>query len=636
MGIMDDALEDRALEDGAIEEARLDALRRLDLLDTPPSEAFDRITRMAGQIFGLPIAAVSLTDSDRQWFKSRIGVEHNSIPRDGAPCAQVAESAWLLGIPDLLADACYGNSLLARNGVRFYAGAPLVTREGYGLGAMCVLGTEPRQATASELASLTDLAAMVMAQIELQHAFGRIDPLSGLPNRNQFIEDLDDLARNRPQGERRIAVLVDLASSEQLDDIARVAGPNYVDEMVEEAVRAIRSAIGPARKAYHVAATQFAFLALPSVEEQGYAALLARMLGEVRATAKSRFVTATVIGAAPFALGKTAPHDVLRIAHSAAQDARGTETRVSIYSPTRDAAHRRRFALLDAFGAALEKADQLRLVYQPRVDLASGTCIGAEALLRWRHPDLGEVSPGEFIPLVERTSMVRAVTAWVLDTALAQLAAWRDAGISLQFSVNVSAANLREQDLADRVARSLARHALAADRLELEVTESAVMGDTGQALAVLEALAGSGASLAIDDFGTGHSSLAYLQRLPAHVIKIDQSFVRDLAADERRRTLVTTMASLAHEFGYRVVAEGVESRDVLDCVERAGCDEGQGHLFSRPMAPEDFVAWRQEWLRAAADAGWRADSELRRGASLRRPVEAEARGRSRPRVNANG
>ena len=581
--------------DDAMEEARLDALRRLDLLDTPPSEAFDRITRIAGRVFGLPIAAISLTDRERQWYKSRIGVEQTSLPRREAPCSKVVESAKLLVIPNLPDDPDYGDGLLARSGVRFYAGTPLVTREGFCLGAMCVLGTEPRQVTAEELTTLTDLAAMVMAQIELQHAFGRADPLSGLPNRHQFIEDLDDLARNRPPGERHIAVLVDLASPEQLDDAARVAGPGYVDEMVLETAQMIRSAIGPARKAYHVAATQFAFLAQPGVEEEGYTALLARTLSEKRATAKSRFVIATAIGVAPFALGKAAPRDVLRIAHCAAQDARGTETKVSIYSPTRDAAHRRRFALLDAFGAALEGADQLRLVYQPRIDLASGTCVGAEALLRWRHPALGEISPGEFIPIVERTSMVRAATAWVLDAALAQLAAWRDAGLGLQLSINVSAANLLERDLADRVACGLARHALAAGSLELEVTESAVMGDAGQALAVLEAVASSGTSLAIDDFGTGHSSLAYLQRLPAHVIKIDQSFVRDLAADERRRTLVATMASLAHEFGYRVVAEGVETKEVLARVEEAGCDEGQGYLFGRPMAPESFLTWRQEW-----------------------------------------
>lgn len=180
------------------EEARLDALYQLNLLDTAPSATFDRITRMASQIFNLPIAAVSLTDRDRQWFKSRVGVEHTSIPREKAPCAQVAETNEGLVIPDLLADECYANSILAGTGVRFYAGVPLVTREGFGLGSLCVLGAEPRTVSDQEMAGLSDLADMVMSQIEMQHAFGRIDPLSGLPNRTQFLDDLEDLGRDTP------------------------------------------------------------------------------------------------------------------------------------------------------------------------------------------------------------------------------------------------------------------------------------------------------------------------------------------------------------------------------------------------------------------------------------------------------
>ena len=217
-----------------VEDARLDALAQLKLLDTPPSESFDRITRMASQIFGLPVAAVSLTDRDRQWFKSRVGIDHCSIPRDKAPCAAVAESTVPLVVEDLLADPHYADSVLARAGTRFYAGAPLITSDGYGLGALCVLGTVPRQVSPAELAGLVDLAAMVMAQIELQHAFGRIDPISGLPTRNQFRDDLTDLARDRG-GEPRFAVVVDLARDDQISRIARAMGGARVDEMIREA-----------------------------------------------------------------------------------------------------------------------------------------------------------------------------------------------------------------------------------------------------------------------------------------------------------------------------------------------------------------------------------------------------------------
>ncbi|RZM32059.1 MAG: GAF domain-containing protein, partial [Sphingomonas sp.] len=306
------------------EEARLDALYKLNLLDTPPSESFDRITRMASQIFSLPVSAVSLTDRDRQWFKSRVGVEHVQIPRHKAPCAQVAESTEPVVIPDLLADDYYATSILAGQGVRFYAGTPLVTREGFGLGALCVLGTEPRTASTAEMAMLSDLAQMVMSQIELQHAFGRIDPLSGLPNRTQFLDDIDDLGRDDP-GRRRLVVLVDLARAEQLSSGVRVMGAGYVDDMVQEATRALRAALGTGRPIYHVAATQFAFLALPDVDEGAYVHQLSAALEQIRAASNVRFVMTATMGVAPFVTGETRARDVLRTAHSAALDARGTE-----------------------------------------------------------------------------------------------------------------------------------------------------------------------------------------------------------------------------------------------------------------------------------------------------------------------
>ncbi|MDO9708036.1 putative bifunctional diguanylate cyclase/phosphodiesterase [Paracraurococcus lichenis] len=587
--------------DERTEAARLDALRMLDLLDTPPSESFDRITRMAAQLFRLPIAAVSLTDFDRQWFKSRVGVSHTGLPREKAPCALVAESRDCLVVPDLLTDARYHDSPLAGSGARFYAGAPLLTREGFGLGAMCVVGPEPRAATPEEMAALADLAAMVMAQIELQHAFGRVDPLSGMPNRIQFLEDLEDMARDRPPGEPRIAVLIDLASPERLSAAVRVMGSVYLDDMIRLAGRILRAAMPAGCKAYHVAATQFAFVAPPDLAEPGCTVAMRRMLDRLAEVASPHLMAGLAAGLAPFRLGETAPRDVLRTAHGAAQDARGSEGRIGIHSSAQDAAHRRRFGLLQDFAQALERPDELRLVFQPRIDLASGACRGGEALLRWRHPALGEVSPGEFMPLVEQTSMARPATAWVLEAAMRQLAAWREAGLDLQLSVNVSAANLAERDLPGRVLDGLRRHRLSPDCLELEVTESTVMEDAGQALAVLEALAGAGIRLAIDDFGTGHSSLSYLQRLPAQVVKIDQSFMRGLMSDDRKQALVSTMILLSHDLGYEVVAEGVEDAEVRDFLVAASCNEAQGYLFARPMAAGDFLAWRQAHADGEAD-----------------------------------
>ncbi|AQR73970.1 bifunctional diguanylate cyclase/phosphodiesterase [Sphingomonas sp. LM7] len=573
------------------EEARLDALYQLKLLDTSPSESFDRITRMASQIFGLPIAAVSLTDRDRQWFKSRIGVEHWSIPRDRAPCSEVAETTGLLVIEDFQTDPYYADSALGRAGTRFYAGAPLITRDGYGLGALCVLGTEPRQATESERAALVDLAAMVMSQIELQHAFGRIDPVSGLPTRNQFRDDLIDLARDHP-GQRRFAVVIDLARDDQVSRITRVLGGARVDDLIREASLAVRTALGAARTVYHVGAVQFAFLSPPDVDETAYMALLESSFAHVRASSSVRFVTSVAIGVRPFTVGEEPGEDVLRGAASAAQDARKADGSIALFSASNDAAHRRQYRLLRDFGAALEADDQLQLHYQPRIDLSSGACVGAEALLRWRHPALGEISPAEFIPIIEQTSLARLTTQWVLDAALDQLVCWRAAGILIGLSVNISAANLAETDLIQRLQLGLLKRSLRPDQLEIELTESAVMEQPERALAMLHELATAGIGLAIDDFGTGHSSLAYLQRLPAQVVKIDQAFVRGLAdADGPDFVLVETMIGLAHKLGYRVVAEGVETAEVATLLSQIGCEEAQGFLFARAMDAEQFAHW---------------------------------------------
>lgn len=582
------------------EAARLDALYQLKLLDTPPSELFDRITRMAAQIFSLPVAAVSLTDKDRQWFKSRIGIDHWSIPRHKAPCSEVAEARDLVVIEDFATHPHYADSLLARHGTRFYAGAPLVTGDGYGLGALCVLGTEPRTATAEERAALTDLAAMVMAQIELQHAFGRIDPISGLPTRARFRDDMVDLARDFP-GQARVAVLADLARDDQIAKIVGAMGAARLDEMIREAARAIQSVLGPDRTAYHVGTTQFAFLSQPDVELASYVALLEQGFESIRATSSVRFVTSVAIGVRPFQLGAIPAEDVLRGAASAAQDARRADGAIAVFSAVRDDAMRRRYDLLQDFGAAIEAGDQFRLVYQPRVALASGRCVGAEALLRWRHPVLGDISPAEFIPIIEQTALARPLTQWVLDHALDQLAAWQATGLDLVLSINISAANLVEPDLIQRIQLALLARQLRPAQLEIELTESAMMAEPEKALAMLGEMAAAGIALAIDDFGTGHSSLAYLQQMPAQVVKIDQAFVRGLSATSGDdHLLLETMVGLIHKLGRRIVVEGVETEFAARLLAGLGCEEAQGFWFARPLEAAAFAEWAQARAALAA------------------------------------
>jgi EAL domain-containing protein (putative c-di-GMP-specific phosphodiesterase class I) len=190
-------------------------------------------------------------------------------------------------------------------------------------------------------------------------------------------------------------------------------------------------------------------------------------------------------------------------------------------------------------------------------------------------------------------ALAKPTTAWVLDTALTQLAAWLAEGMDLVLSVNVSAGNLKEADFVDRVLGLLDRHSVPAHHLELEVTESAVMEDAGHALEQLQRLSSAGIRLAIDDFGTGYSSLSYLQALPFDVVKIDRSFIAGCVEGARQRSLVATMITLSHDLGYRVVAEGIETQETADLILGMGCDESQGYFFGRPMQAEAFKSWYQ-------------------------------------------
>jgi EAL domain-containing protein (putative c-di-GMP-specific phosphodiesterase class I)/GGDEF domain-containing protein len=573
------------------EVARLDALRKLDVLDTPFSEAFDMITRMAAQLFRLPIAAVSLTDSNRQWFKSRVGIEHWSIPRMKAPCAQVADESCVLVIPDLQKDDYYHDSVLAASGIRFYAGAPLVTTDGYCLGAMCVLGNEPRDISDAERAALKDLAKMAMAQIELRHALGRVDPVSRLPNRAQFVDDFNDLALDRPYSEARLAAMINLASPSQLSHAVRAMGASYLDEIVSEAVRMLSSTVGKNGTVYHLSATEFAFIAPPHTELSEFTTMLETLLRERRTYVNSRFVTTATIGIAPFEFGITKCDDLLRNLYSAAQHALELDCGVLVFSPKQDDTYRRSFRLINDFGTALESDSQLRLVFQPKINLITGACVGTETLLRWTHPNLGEISPAEFIPLIEQTSMVREVTRWVLNRAIQQAARWCGEGMELRVAVNVSAVNLLEPDFCASVIESTQRYKLPVSCLELELTESALMTNPRMARTTMMELAAAGVHMSIDDFGTGYSSLAYLQSLPTQSVKIDRSFVLGIDSDERKKSLVASMVKLSQDFGHRVVAEGVETDTVAQVLRDIGCDEAQGYFYARPLSPTAFSDW---------------------------------------------
>jgi diguanylate cyclase (GGDEF)-like protein len=273
--------------------------------------------------------------------------------------------------------------------------------------------------------------------------------------------------------------------------------------------------------------------------------------------------------------------------------AKKSRSNIQIFEPRMQGNSDQGLTLLSELRTALDR-DQFQLVFQPKVDLRTECCSSAEALLRWRHPERGLVSPAEFIPFAEQTGFIIRLTEWVIEHACAQLAIWNGAGKALPLSINISARDIAGAGLAGFVARQLKRHGLPPGELCVEITESAVMEDVSKARKALEALRRMGLYLSIDDYGTGYASLAYLRAFAVHEIKIDQSFVRGLASSAGDEIIVRSTVELAHNLRLKVVAEGVESEAALARLALLGCDQAQGYYFSKPLSADEFALWREE------------------------------------------
>jgi EAL domain-containing protein (putative c-di-GMP-specific phosphodiesterase class I) len=271
-------------------------------------------------------------------------------------------------------------------------------------------------------------------------------------------------------------------------------------------------------------------------------------------------------------------------------DAKRSRTAIETYSEDRDPYSAERLQLLGELRAAIT-AGELVLHYQPKVDVSSDRVLGVEALVRWQHPTRGLLPPGDFVPLAERTGAIGELTRWVLDTALEQCRAWRDAGLDMTMAVNLAAPNIVDAALPDLVAELLERWDVPGDRLECEISEHTVMADPHRAIDVLERLRAMGVRLSLDDFGTGHSSLAYLKRLPLDEVKIDRSFVIGMSEDPDDAAIVRSTIDLARHLGLEVVAEGVESEAILSDLVDLSCDVAQGFYLSRPLPAGQLGDW---------------------------------------------
>ncbi len=416
------------------------------------------------------------------------------------------------------------------------------------------------------------------------------DPLTGLPTRPIFYDRLKTLISNQPRNPLVPTVLfLDLDSFKRVND---TLGHDAGDKLIQQVSVRLSGCLHAGDTVARLGGDEFIFLC-PQRRRIEYGAIVAKKIIQAFSTAfvvdgREIYLSGS-IGIAHYPYDGDDADSLMK--HAAAAMYRAKEkgkNNYQFYLNSMNAAAYDRLALENSLHHAIER-DELLLHYQPQTSIETGEILGIEALVRWRHPSLGIIPPGEFIPLAEETGLILPMGEWVLRTTCLQNKQWTEVnGWRLRISVNLSAKQLEQKNFVERVSKIIAETGLSPELLELEITESAVMKDVTMAMAHLNQLAGMGFRLSMDDFGTGYSSLSYLKRFPLSTLKVDRSFVQEITTSSDDQAITLAIISMAHHLGMNVIAEGVETSAQLGLLKSYQCDAIQGFLISKPLPVEDI------------------------------------------------
>lgn len=548
-------------------------------------------------------------------------------------------------VEDARADARFVDNALVTGSpfMRFYAGMPIVSRDGFALGALCVIDVVPRRLTAAQEAALRTLAEQTVARLELRRTARELreleerlavsqqnvrertlenqrlrqaneyDPLTGLLSRPHFERCVRRMLDDRRRTDIPIAVLV--LDVDAFHEVNESYGTAVGDRMLRAVATVVSTLAGDAVVA-RLDADKFGVL-LQSRDSNDAIALAEAL---IRSFARPFQIDNDSIGvssSAGIAYATDAEEkssDLLGEADTALERARraGGGT-FRVYHANINVAAVSRVAIRDNIRVALAN-DEFTLHYQPKIDLRSDGVVGCEALIRWKQGERG-MTPGEFIPIAERSGMIVPMGEWVIREACRQYSAWRAAGLTpVPIALNISAAQFARSDVLAFLRERLEEFDLPPQALEIEITEGMLLEISDELIASLQGIQAAGIGIALDDFGTGFSSLGYLHRLPLSLLKVDQMFVRGALENPSDLAIVRSMVHLAQQLGLRTVAEGVETSEQLAFVIECGCDEAQGYIFSPPVGAPEFAAYLAGSDRAIA-VKTRAARQLRQPGS---------------------
>ena len=576
------------LRDGA----RLAALRNLGLLDTVGDESFDRLTRLATTMVGAPVALVYLVDSDRQFFVSQHGLQgewerFRETPLSHSFCQHAVITRQPLVISDAREHPLLADNLAIRDlGVIAYAGIPLILDDGNAVGALCAIDSQRRVWSDAELGVLQDLAATVTELLDLRAALAReglYDRLTGLPDRALLVAHSEQYLQRR-EGRGTLAVMC--VGVDDFTQINQALGTDRADAVLHAVGRRLTDSLRSADVLGRLRGDIFTILASNVQDEREALALAGRIRAALSATplqieGEPLSVTAT-IGIA-IAHDSSRAADLISEAANAMRQAKRHHTRARVAEAHWSERATSRLRLREALRGALGRGE-ITTVFQPIVELETGRISAYEALARWHHPKLGNVTPVEFIPAAEATGDIIPIGEWILSQACEQLAQWRRAiNPELAMTVNLAPLQLEQPNLADIVQTIMQHAGVPGDALVLEITEGVLLESATVQQHNLAALRKLGIRIALDDFGTGYSALGYLKRFPIDIIKIDRSFITGIEDQRYDTALIQAILAMAKGMDLEIVAEGIETPNQHQLLRLLGARYGQGFLFSKPL-----------------------------------------------------
>lgn len=577
------------------ETKRLAALALLRKQDKARDSALGEFANLASDVMGVNSSFITIFDDQFQYIKyvkniSRLPIK-TAIPE--SMCQYAVANAEPVICSDTRTDGRFADHFLVTSGQAiFYAAAPLKTKDGFVLGTLCVSHSQSVTTTSEQIQNFLRVAALASIYLEAWYSLSRIDGLTGLPNRQFLLKEIETLVLNN-NAQPWSLILFDCIDMPRAYELARYLGLPEVEKMLRGFGPLLRLrlklpsrmtlyAFAPGRYAVLVDTTVAQVLiqragSLPDIDAQ--------IRGDIGIHLKVR------TGYVNFIPQDNDPHEILRQGISALHEAMREQIPVQAFDPLLDQKRNNHFRLLHDLSEAIKAQDQLYMVYQPKISLHTGLTEGCEALLRWHHPLQGNVPPSTIVQLAEKTSLMTDITQWVIRTVIDQLQAWRKAGIALPVSINVTVSDFSRQGFADNLEKKLLRAGLTAADLRIECLETEKVLESDEALHELGQLKKRGFKILLDDFGAGYSNISYLRRIPFDIIKLDRSLISQIVTDSDSRIIARNVITMLKDLNYLVLAEGVEDRQTAIMLKEYGCDEAQGYYFSRPIPAAEIPAW---------------------------------------------